>query len=701
MSTCKYDLAVQNLCVLQFMTMLAAVYAGTTGNGITSGCTQATSCPTGCYGTGNAICYQCGIGFYKAITGTSSCIACASNSGSGCSRCTAGTGCACNVGYTGPNGGTCTACVAGTVKPITGTATCAGCVAGTYSATAASTCAACAAGTYSATSASTCTACAAGTYSATTAATTASTCTACAAGTYSATAASTCTLCHDFATSPISSTAKAACTCTVGYTGPDSSGPCTACVAGTYKDTTGTVACTTCPAHSSSPSASVALTACTCNPGYTGANGGACAACVAGKYKSGTGSDACTSCPLGTYSATAGASTASACTNCGVGHFCNTTAATTALTCPANSGDSCVTCDSVYCPCNAGYAGGNFISPYGGPACARFIAVTPQPSFASVATRNNAGVGSGSMPTYVPTGGPNGHGHVNFNRDLRQFLDSGPRTFSFNTNGGFTMVFVIRFTAYNLGCMDDYGYDGTFCGASEAETIFDIFDGIVHFQVQRPRFYGHLELSTFNVNQEYQTIFSNWFASGMYVPGRWSTAKISYKSSEALLHLGFDDMNFVTTPYAPVQDVGSANVRLGCQEENFNEFFHGDIAGFFFVDEYMTDAAMTAIAAEMTGGVDLTDTTCPGNACTAVVSDGCSAGYTGPNSSTCTACPAGKYKDTTGSAACVACAGAALTGGTYSNIAGAANCTACPDNTVSANLTASTSCICTKGYYIR
>ena len=79
----------------------------------------------------------------------------------------------------------------------------------------------------------------------------------------------------------------------------------------------------------------------------------------------------------------------------------------------------------------------------------------------------------------------------------------------------------------------------------------------------------------------------------------------------------------------------------------------------------------------------------------------CGAGSSGPNGGPCVLCSLGYYKNTTGSAACVACVGAALTGGTYSDTAGAANCTECPANAVSANLSASTSCVCTKGYYVR
>jgi hypothetical protein len=45
------------------------------------------------------------------------------------------TDCKCNAGYTGSDGGTCTACVAGKYKIGTGSGTCADCEAGKYSTT--------------------------------------------------------------------------------------------------------------------------------------------------------------------------------------------------------------------------------------------------------------------------------------------------------------------------------------------------------------------------------------------------------------------------------------------------------------------------------------------------------------------------------------------------------------------------------------
>ncbi len=80
-------------------------------------------------------------------------------------------------------------------------------------------------------------------------------------------------------------------------------------------------------------------------------------------------------------------------------------------------------------------------------ACSRFFAlVAARPSFASVSTRDSAPVGSATLPVYSASGGPQGKGHVSFLRAQSQYLDAGPRTLNIATNGGLTIVGVVRFT---------------------------------------------------------------------------------------------------------------------------------------------------------------------------------------------------------------------------------------------------------------
>jgi hypothetical protein len=97
------------------------------GRGGGTDCTCDT-CPVGTYSmaTGATLCTSCGPGTYSTAVGasaSSTCIACPFNSTSPAGS-AALTNCTCNAGSTGPNGGPCTACVAGKYKTSIGSAAC-------------------------------------------------------------------------------------------------------------------------------------------------------------------------------------------------------------------------------------------------------------------------------------------------------------------------------------------------------------------------------------------------------------------------------------------------------------------------------------------------------------------------------------------------------------------------------------------------
>ena len=107
-----------------------------------------TACAAGKFkaDTGAGTCTACGAGNYSAAVGAtaaSTCLACPASSlspsGSGVS-----TNCVCIAGFSGPDGGACTACAAGKYKPAAGSAPCTDCLANSYHAltgrTAASAC---------------------------------------------------------------------------------------------------------------------------------------------------------------------------------------------------------------------------------------------------------------------------------------------------------------------------------------------------------------------------------------------------------------------------------------------------------------------------------------------------------------------------------------------------------------------------------
>ena len=281
--------------------------------------------------------------------------------------------CKCNTGYTGPDGGPCTACVPGKFKNIIGSSVCTDCTAGTYSnvpaASNASVCITCAAGVYSLAGASVCTNCSAGTFSTTTGATTSAACANCSAGTYSgisgASAASACVSCpsNTFsgagaasckpcqanATSGVGSVSQEFCYCKSGYAHAVGMLTCRICDPGTYNSQLGQTACSNCsvglysvhfgaignetclacplgqwspegspscnlcPANSRAAASSGFLVNCTCDAGFSGPNGGACTVCAAGKYKTVTGASPCESCAAGEYSNATGATSVGVC----------------------------------------------------------------------------------------------------------------------------------------------------------------------------------------------------------------------------------------------------------------------------------------------------------------------------------------------------------------------------------------------------
>ena len=85
------------------------------------------SCPY--FGVCSTCCQSCAPQCGRLNT----CTDCPANSDASYSPCTFLSNCTCNAGYEGPNGGPCTACVAGKFKDITSSGTCIVCPGGTYS----------------------------------------------------------------------------------------------------------------------------------------------------------------------------------------------------------------------------------------------------------------------------------------------------------------------------------------------------------------------------------------------------------------------------------------------------------------------------------------------------------------------------------------------------------------------------------------
>jgi len=293
--------------------------------------------------------------------------------------------CICNAGYSGPDGGPCLACQAGTYKEGPGNDGCVGCPSGTFSTVLAgdspAVCVACPDKSwtvvwsgarnvsacqcnpgFTGADGGPCEACVPGSFKEERGA---GSCETCGPNTYSAmtgsTSAGACRACPANSVSPPGSGNVMQCRCLAGYVGADGDactpcgpgtfkgnigdGTCSACPANTWSATVGAVddtVCVSCPEHASAPGGSTCIEDCSCLEGYTGANGAECVACLPGKYKESAGSETCVACPRGTFSGVLGAVSASTCEAC-----------------PANSGSAE---GSNRCTCLAGFYG-----PPGGP----------------------------------------------------------------------------------------------------------------------------------------------------------------------------------------------------------------------------------------------------------------------------------------------------------------------------------------------
>jgi len=248
-------------------------------------------CIEGAYG---ATCEFCAVGTYKDAIGTQACTTCPTGSTTLVQGSVALSDCVSAPGFYSVGGGF-SECASGTYQFATDQTVCLTCPTGSTSTslprTAETDCVCDGVGYQLAVSSSYYCNCQASYYFDSNLAT----CHACAVDTYCTGVEASDSACPSFSTSPVLSDALVDCQCNAGYSGPDG-GTCTACAVEYFKDAVGSAACTACAEHATSPEASDDISDCTCNVGYSGPLGGPCAACTAGTYKDAIGSAECTDC---------------------------------------------------------------------------------------------------------------------------------------------------------------------------------------------------------------------------------------------------------------------------------------------------------------------------------------------------------------------------------------------------------------------
>ena len=391
----------------------------TCSEGFTGPAGSCTACVAGKYktSTGSATCTDCGAGKYSTstqATAEGTCLACPSNSNSP-SPSSALAACTCNAGFTGPDGGSCTNCVAGKYKINTGSAACTDCGAGTYStstgATLAATCVTCPINTFSGASASSCQPCQANALSV--AGSVSQEFCYCKSGYAHAAGSYTCRICDPGTWN--SQLGRTACSnCSVGlYSatyGAVGNETCLPCPLGQWSPE-GSPSCNLCPVNSLAGPGSGSQTNCTCNAGYAGPNGGLCSArmnltcsvCPADTYYAGGVCSTCT----GNTTSVAGSEACqckagftggpSNCQPCPAGTYKRMAGSSACRSCQANSWSES---SSALCACNAGYTGNT------GDVCVACVAgkyknVTGPATCTDCAGNRNSGAGSPNVTSCI------------------------------------------------------------------------------------------------------------------------------------------------------------------------------------------------------------------------------------------------------------------------------------------------------------
>ena len=209
---------------------------------------------------------------------------------------------------------------------------------------------------------------------------------------------------------------------------------------------------------------------------------------------------------------------------------------------------------------------------------------------------------SSSVLSYSAAGGPAGNGHVTFNRAESDFLSAGTRTLNIASNGGFTVVAVVRFTG----------------SAGSYERIIDFGNGASNDNLilARSGTDSVVEMKAIN-GGTYRLDFSS--PSGTILQDTWYTIIARYDASTLAAELRVDGAVVGTaTASAALTDRTLTNTYVG--KSNWaNTYLNADMAGLLVVDQYLDLTTAVAHADSMEAGTHsaaggLICTPCPAGA---------------------------------------------------------------------------------------
>ena len=260
------------------------------------------------------------------------------------------------------------------------------------------------------------------------------------------------------------------------------------------------------------------------------------------------------------------------------------------------------------CLCNEGYTSEGDLALVD----RTFLALVPasSPKLASPSTRDQNAIGSLVLPAFSAGGGPEGKGAVRFTRAQEQYLNGGKHTFKIATNGGLTVIAVVRFVNPSAAWerIIDFGN-----GQSNDNLMLAREDNLLYWRIYDDKGGGSkvCDLST---------------GVDVVVKDAWMTvvARYNNKTNTAELRVGSRDFSQACTGAVDDRTLSKTYVGKSMWTADGNSYLDADVAGLFVIDTYVDADAAGAIAGTMTKGKDLTELSA--------------------KSVSCTACPSGKYK---------------------------------------------------------
>jgi hypothetical protein len=205
-------------------------------------------------------------------------------------------------------------------------------------------------------------------------------------------------------------------------------------------------------------------------------------------------------------------------------------------------------------------------------------------TFSSVATRSNIAATT-DIPTYDALGGPNGYGHLSFRASSYSYIRTSTDTLAIGTNGGFTIVALVRFVSpvtleriISIG-----GWTG-----SEWRNVFHVHRGGTGTQLAMAA-YDYPGLNSEILTHTGEISSNTWIALS-------ATYQVSSKTFRLVVHdtgvavtktgstLAFGDMTSTRTI------IGAGINTQATQRTVFNQlptqFSNSDMAGVFMVPPF-------------------------------------------------------------------------------------------------------------------